>query len=272
MVLTVGSLKERWNVSLSAENVMLGVAIAALIVISFTGSYTHIVDLAQKHNQHGIEARATAAVVDILCYVFAAERQRDKRIGRKKRWGIVTFPTLGLIVGVSASLAMNLALAGSGPWGYTIAAIPCAALLLVITLLERRTTFTSKIAGPVPAAGPEVSQDQQDRAQDQAPQDQVDDQDQAAQDQPVPVMPAARPASRTTVVAERPETPAVERPAQGPMRSMDHLKHEALAAVRQHRVAHGRRMNNKELARALRVSNELAGEVRRQIKDQEEAA
>ena len=90
----------RRKIALSTDGVFLGVAVLILIVISFAGSYTHIVDLAQLHGQHGIEARATAAVVDILCYVFAAERQRDKRIGRKPKYGITTFPTVGLALGV----------------------------------------------------------------------------------------------------------------------------------------------------------------------------
>lgn len=57
-----------------------------------------------------------------------------------------------------------------------------------------------------------------------------------------------------------------------PMRSMDELQRQALDAITEHRTRTGDRMNNKELARALRVSNDLAGEIRRQIKDREEGA
>ena len=93
---------------------------------------------------------------------------------------------------------------------------------------------------PVLGAGPGTGQDQdQDRSQDQ------------------------------TYVPPRRRGP---RSQDQPMRSMDELQRQALDAIAQHKTKTGDRMNNKELARALRVSNELAGEIRRQIKDREEGA
>lgn len=58
----------------------------------------------------------------------------------------------------------------------------------------------------------------------------------------------------------------------GPMRSMDELQRQALTIIAAYRAETGRRINNKDLGRALRVSNDLVGEVRRQVKDREEAA
>jgi hypothetical protein len=280
----VSNIKERWKVSLSGEAVMLGIAIAALIVISFTGSYTHIVDLAQKHSQHGIEARATAAVVDILCYVFAAERQRDKRIGRKKKWGIVTFPTFGLIVGVAASLAMNLALAGTGPWGYIIAAIPCAALLLVITLLERRTTHSPKIAVPVPGTGAGTATTEavpvpaSTRVPARVPTTPVPGTPVPAT---VPVPGTAEVPSRYPVDEPRPAPvlpsplpPAPDRDPDGAtsFRSESDLEEEALSLLAAHKEATGKRMNTKDLAVALGVRYKRALVIRSEIQDREGVA
>lgn len=98
-------------------------------------------------------------------------------------------------------------------------------------------------AAPVLGTGPEDRQDQdQDRSWDRA------------QDQ------------------EPPQRRRGPRSQDQPMRSMDELQRQALEAIAGHRSRTGDRMNNKQLARALRVSNDLAGEIRRQIKDREESA
>jgi hypothetical protein len=89
-----------------------------------------------------------------------------------------------------------------------------------------------KITGPVPGSGPDPHQD---RETDRPRQDQ--DQDQPAT-----------------------------------FRSRDELQDQALAAIAAHWASEGVRMNNKQLGRAIRVSNDLAGELRHEIKDREEAA
>lgn len=114
--------------------------VLAIVAISFVGSYGHIIELAEKHGQHGIEAKATAAVVDLFCYVMAMERQRDRSIGRPAA-GPLSLPSAFLVLGVVATLAINLATAGKGGWGHVIAAIPPAGLILAIIILERRKSF-----------------------------------------------------------------------------------------------------------------------------------
>jgi len=250
-----------------------------IVAIAFFGSFNHIVELAERHGQKSIEAMAIAVVVDLLCYVGAKERNRDKKLGREKKWGLVAYPTVVLTLGVVTTLTANLATASRGTWGHIVAAIPAAVLLLVIALLERRTTHTPKIAGPVPAHGPEVTRD---HAQGHAGRDRTETRDQSAQDQdqPIPVIPE-RPAVKPAVRAPSRKPAAAERLVQGPMRSMDHLQREALAVIAEHNAetgecTHGgvvgKRLSNKELGRAIQVSNDLVGEIRRQIKDREEAA
>jgi Protein of unknown function (DUF2637) len=261
---------------------------AAIIAISFGGSYNHIVTLAEKNGQHGIEAKAIAATVDLLCYIFARERQRDKEIGRERR-GLVSYPTMGLSIGVITTLAANLATAGAGPWGHIVAAIPAAVLLLVIGLMERRASFRPKIAEPAGDHGPGTAQDQ--RRDQKAPGSAVRrdhrqdrDQDHAAATQDQPGTSPARVVLPPPAVAPVILPPAAEPPAKaapGPMRTMGTLQRQALSVIDEHKnetgeCSHGarlgERMNNKELARALQVSNHLAGEVRKQIREREEGA
>ena len=91
-----------------------------------------------------------------------------------------------------------------------------------------------KITGPDPVDGPESRQDRRD---DRVP-------DRRRQDQ------------------DRPAT----------FRSRSELHQQALTILAAYRTETGKRMNNKDLGRALQVSNDLAGEIRKEIKDREEAA
>lgn len=91
-----------------------------------------------------------------------------------------------------------------------------------------------KITGPDPVDGPEPRQDRRD--------DRVPDRRRQDQDRPTA------------------------------FRSRRELQDQALAILAAHRAETGRRMNNKDLGRALQVSNDLTGEIRKEIKDREEAA
>ena len=108
-----------------------------LVAIAFGGSFTHWVHLAAGHGQRGLLAPAVAVCVDLGAYMAARERQRDLRLGRKRR-GWVSWPTLVLAATIGLTLSGNLASAGRGPWGIITALIPGVFLLLAISLMERR--------------------------------------------------------------------------------------------------------------------------------------
>jgi len=66
----------------------------------------------------------------------ARERQRDRRLAIAARR--VSWPSLVLTGGVLLSLAANLAQAQPTAWGQVMAATPCAAFLVAVSMLERR--------------------------------------------------------------------------------------------------------------------------------------
>ena len=118
-----------------------------LAAIAGAGSFTHIRDTAARHGQHGPMAWAVAICTDLTCVMAARERQRDKRLGIANRR--LSWPTIVLAGGVGLSLAANLAQAQPTPWGQVVAATPCAAFLVAVSMIERRATRTRT---PGPAA------------------------------------------------------------------------------------------------------------------------
>lgn len=115
------------------------VPVMALAGIAFGASYGHIVELCGEHGPHGWKQYATAGVVDLLCIIGAEERQRDKRIGRPRN-GRVSWPAVVLVTGIALTLLANIATAEPGPLGYFVAALPAGALLLAVSVLERRAS------------------------------------------------------------------------------------------------------------------------------------
>jgi len=75
----------------------------------------------------------------------ARERQRDKQAGITLRR--LSWPTLVLAGGVLLSLAANLAQAQPTAWGRIVAAVPPAAFLVAVSMIERRAARR-----PLPAA------------------------------------------------------------------------------------------------------------------------
>jgi hypothetical protein len=106
--------------------------------IAFGGSFDHWVQLARAHGQHGVLAPAIAVCVDLGVYMATRERQRDARIGRRRR-GWMSWPTLVLFGGICLTLAGNIARAQVTGWGITTGLIPGAMLLVAISLMERRS-------------------------------------------------------------------------------------------------------------------------------------
>ncbi|GAA4078956.1 DUF2637 domain-containing protein [Actinomadura miaoliensis] len=110
--------------------------VVVLAGIAAAGSFTHIRDTAVEHGQGGWMAWAVAVCIDLTCVMAARERQRDKRTGRRP--GRLSWPTLVLVGGILLSLAANLAQAEPSAWGWITAATPASAFLVAVSMLERR--------------------------------------------------------------------------------------------------------------------------------------
>ncbi|TNY38090.1 DUF2637 domain-containing protein [Thermomonospora catenispora] len=122
--------------------------VVVLAGIAAAGSFTHIRDTVRDHGQHGWMAWAVAVCIDLTCVMAARERQRDKRTGRTT--ARISWPTCVLVGGILLSLAANLAQAEPTVWGWVTAGTPAAAFLVAVSMLERRTTAR-------PAARPDGS-------------------------------------------------------------------------------------------------------------------
>jgi hypothetical protein len=120
-----------------------------LAVIAGAGSFTHIRDTAAQHGQSGPMSWAVAVCIDLTCVMAARERQRDKHLGITTRR--LSWPTLVLAGGVGLSLAANLAQAQPTAWGQIVAAVPSAAFLVAVSMIERRAAHRPRPAADVPA-------------------------------------------------------------------------------------------------------------------------
>jgi hypothetical protein len=124
--------------------------VVLLAGIAGAGSFTHIRDTAAEHGQKGPMSWAIAVCVDLTCVMAAREHQRVKNHGVTTWW--LSWPTAVLAGGVLLSLAANLAQAQPSVWGQVMAATPCAAFLVAVSMLERRaSTHRQQPPGP---AGP----------------------------------------------------------------------------------------------------------------------
>ncbi len=126
-----------------------------LAAVAFGGSYTHLVDLAERAGIHGGLAFATAACVDAIVAMCARERQRDKRTNREAR-GWCSWPFLVMAGGTCLSLASQLAEATHSAWGYIEAAIPLFSFLLALSIVERRTAENDRRQAAARAAAIEA--------------------------------------------------------------------------------------------------------------------
>ncbi|MGH3402424.1 MAG: DUF2637 domain-containing protein [Streptosporangiaceae bacterium] len=162
----------------SAGRRLLAVAdalpVTVLAVIAGAGSFTHIRDTAAHHGQGSPMSWAVAVCVDLTCVMAARERQRDKQQGVVTRR--LSWPAVVLAGGVLLSLAANLAQALPTAWGRIVAAVPPAAFLVAVSMIERRAARRPRpIAdrdgeasapgrpSPVQEAGDEA-RDEEDRA------------------------------------------------------------------------------------------------------------
>jgi hypothetical protein len=109
---------------------------AMLAVIAGAGSCTHIRDTSAQHDRRGPMSWAVAVCIDLTCVKAARERQRDKRLGVTARR--VSWPALVPAGGLGLSLAANPAQAQPDAWGQVVAAVPCAAFLVAVSMIEPR--------------------------------------------------------------------------------------------------------------------------------------
>jgi hypothetical protein len=136
----------------SAARRLLAIAdalpVTALAVIAGAGSFTHIRDTAAQHGQTGPMSWAVAVCIDLTCVMAARERQRDKQLGVTTRR--LSWPTVVLAGGVGLTLAANLAQAQPTAWGQVVAAVPSAAFLVAVSMIERRAARRPRPAVGVP--------------------------------------------------------------------------------------------------------------------------
>jgi len=132
----------------SAGRRLLAVAdalpVTVLAAIAGAGSFTHIRDTAAEHGQGGPMSWAVAVCVDLTCVMAARERQRVKQQGVVTRW--LSWPTAVLAGGILLSLAANLAQAQPTAWGRIVAAVPPAAFLVAVSMIERRAAQRPRLA------------------------------------------------------------------------------------------------------------------------------
>lgn len=214
------SAASRW-----AAAVLDSAPVVLLAGIAGAGSFTHIRDTAAEHGQRGPMSWAIAVCVDMTCVMAARERQRDKRhhiAARRLSW-----PAVVLAGRVLVSLAANLAQAQPSVWGQVMAATPCAAFLVAVSMLERRAS-TQREQEQVPGPAGLVLWA-------------VPGQD----DGPGVLSPAGR-ASRTDT---------------GPA-----LLASARRAAAEHQAAHGQPITRDVLRARLGISNQLASDLLRQVR------
>ncbi len=94
---------------------------------------------------------AVAVCIDLTCVMAARERQRDKRhdVAARRLW----WPTVVLAAGILLSLAANLAQAQPAAWGWVMAATPCGAFLVAVSMLERRASAQRRHRDPASFPG-----------------------------------------------------------------------------------------------------------------------
>jgi hypothetical protein len=120
---------------------------AALILIAFSASFGHLSELTGKYGPGGWVHWAAAGTVDLLVVIAAEERQRDKRIGRRRK-GWASWPTVVLAFGIFVTLVANVETAVSHTfWGYAVSGWPAAAMLLAVSIFERRASFEGEVPG-----------------------------------------------------------------------------------------------------------------------------
>lgn len=231
--------------------------ILVLASIAAAGSFTHIRDLAVASGQYGWMAWAVAVSIDLTCVMAARERQRDAARGITG----LTWPTVVLVGAVVLTLAANLATAQPTVWGWIVAAVPAAAFLVAVSMLERRAAHTAPApqteavaseSAPAPPAPPvSVSQEREEYTVREVHWHHT----------PAPAE-AVAPAASTV-----PEPASVPAPVAAPaaVEQGHPLASYASQLAADYRITHGREITVTALRSRLGVSEEVAASLRQQI-------
>ncbi|MGI5165590.1 DUF2637 domain-containing protein [Spirillospora sp. CA-253888] len=241
--------------------------VLVLAVIAAAGSFTHIRQTAVEHGQHGWMAWAVAVCIDLTCVMAARERQRDKKTGRRASGP--SWPTLVLVGGILLSLAANLAQAKPTVWGWIVAGTPAAAFLVAVSMLERRAAGagTAEPAGsssdemaPPPSFGRPASSSWPSSL---STSHEVQD---GSRPELAATVPAAPDSGEQTVlpVPGGASPAAAENGAPDPAAPLVAFARRVAA---EHHAKHGRPITRDALRARLGVSNQLASELLRQVRD-----
>ncbi|MEU8269505.1 DUF2637 domain-containing protein [Sphaerisporangium sp. NPDC049002] len=237
--------------------------VAVVALIAGAGSFTHIRDTATQHGQSGWMAWAVAVCVDLTCVMAARERQRDKKTGRT-RTGLISWPTLVLAGGVILSLAANLAQAHPSVWGWITAATPAAAFLVAVSMLERRAVLNRSSSSPaaVPDSVPVPVPSSPGAVPVLAPSPGV-----VPASAPVPdshSRPVPQPAPSSTLVpGSAPSTVSEDEPQPASGGLLDCARRVAA----EHHARHGKPITRDALRARLGISNQLATDLLRQLRN-----
>lgn len=222
--------------------------VVILAAIAGAGSFTHIRDTAAENGQDGWMSWAVAVCVDLTCVMAARERQRDKKTGRVRR-GLISWPTLVLIAGITLSLAANLHQAEPTLWGWVTAGTPAGAFLVAVSMLERRAS------GPRPDPSPASSASVLASSPVSAPASSIVRSSSPAADGPSSV--GGGPSSAPALVPPGKDG----RPGPSPA-----LVEFARRVAAEHRAKHGKPITSDQLRSHLGVSNQLASDLLRTLR------
>jgi hypothetical protein len=215
-------------------------------------------------------AWACAVCIDLTCVMAARERQRDRRT--RQHQGRLSWPTLVLIGGILLSLAANLAQAQRSVWGWIVAGTPAAAFLVAVSMLERRA---SARPGRPDLPSPSPSSTSGDPSSMPVPPSfGTVPADRKAAVEPVPAI--SRDATPELTACHSEPAPDSDRRATDPTPKTDQagpltpgpLLDFARRVAEEHHTTHGRPITRDALRARLGVSNQLASELLRQIRNQ----
>jgi hypothetical protein len=126
----------------------------ALVGIAFVGSCGNVLHFFGACGITGVVQYGDTGCPDLLCLVAVREYLRDRRLGRIRKWGWVSWPILVLLIGIAMTLALGyigndktmLAHIAGSPVGHMAGPLPGAVLLLALSLFHRRDSGTAAAA------------------------------------------------------------------------------------------------------------------------------
>ncbi|MEY9846084.1 uncharacterized membrane protein (UPF0136 family) [Streptacidiphilus sp. BW17] len=151
----VQPLPHRLQFPRDADAPTADIVVGILGVCAFAVSFKHVVQTADRAGQTGWVAYAIAVSVELMAIGAVSELRRRKLRGHPARW-----PRGVLVLGVVMSLAANLAVAQSTPWGYVMAAWPAVAFLAAAGIIESRPADRPTAAAPSEPADPPAETDE----------------------------------------------------------------------------------------------------------------